>query len=210
MHFAIKGQRYAVAISARPLLIDGEPCRAKIDHRNHRIWLSDQVAKDERRRLLMHELRHAWVNAHGRKLDAEGDADDGGEMLDEVPRQYNEQGGDAVLESLEPVTTAVPQRGMGGSIMVVHAECGNCSARIAPGSIGTSKPEWSEDVGAWVIERGMLCLVCDQVTTWREQCTPAGMPLGHILPEPPPRVLTGADAGEWIARNPGACRVVSV
>src|SRR5690349_8344269 len=88
MHFTIDGRRYSVVIAQNPPLLDGLPCRAKIDHGRQKILLSPELARHERRRELFHELRHAWVAARGRAADDESDAAQAAEMMDVLMQQY--------------------------------------------------------------------------------------------------------------------------
>lgn len=208
MHFEINGTRYAVAISTRPILLDGEPCKARIDHRAGRIWLSGTLEKHERRFYLLHELRHGWIGAHGRASDPEADADQAAQMMGDIMDGYLAQGGDATLESLRPAVESISNRPATATMALREAECGYCAAHIALGSIAAGKPEWSDSFASHVCDRGFLCDFCDKVTSWREICDAEGVPLGSICPYPPPRVLTGAAAAQWLAEHQATARVV--
>lgn len=212
MHFQFEGRRrLVVGIAKRTLVKNGQPAAAKIDVAGGRIWLSDQLAKHERRKKLFHELRHAWTDARGPTVDTESDADDASEMMMEVMDQYLAQGGDAVLESLVPESEALGAKAAGAMMMAqTECACGYCGARIALGSIGGDGPIWSPDLHLWLTDRGMWCETCDCVTCWREICTPEGMPLGQAVAHPPPRVLKGKEAGQWINEHQTACRVLGV
>lgn len=210
MHFVIDSRQFTVAIAARPLILSGQPAKAKLDRVAGKIWISDQLPKHERRVALFHELRHCWIDAHGYASDVEADADQAAEMMDTVLEQYQQQGGDSVLESLEPLPQPGINKSSVGPLAMTSAHCGHCEAPIAIGSIPQTSPAWSADLGAWVIQRGILCAVCDRVTVWRETSSAEGMPLGAIVPYPPPRVLTGAEAAQWIEENQSVCRVQCV
>lgn len=208
MQFTIKGQVYPVRISSRPLFLDGDSCDAKIDLTHARILISNQLPRHERKRALLHELRHGWVEAHGRATSEEADADDVAEMMDVLMSQYLAEGGDAVLEALNPdpeKRQGVP-RMFGGPLSQVRADCGRCGAGVAVGSIGNDPPRFSDDGNVWLMDRGMLCPACDSVTAWTEMCSQEGMPLGAIVAHPKPRVLSGKAAGEWIAAHADDCR----
>jgi hypothetical protein len=141
-------------------------------------------------------------------VDDEADATDSAEMMDLLLEQYLAQGGDAVLEALAPDPDAPIGRGTGSTMARTEAECGLCHALTAVGSIANDPPVWSADLGVWTIERGILCGVCDRVTLWRESCSAEGMPSGLIVPHPPPRVLSGPEAGEWLRTHESVCRVL--
>lgn len=206
MHFTINSRLIAVRISPRPLFIDGQPCRAKLDRALSIIWLSDQLKRHERRKEVFHELRHLWIDATGHARDDESDAIQAAEMMDLVLEQFMQQGGDTVLESLNPVTEPAPARS--GNVPLRDDRCGFCLIPVAPGSIGTDPPVWDANLSGWKTYRGFLCQECgNRVTVWWEGCSPDGAPSGTIIAYPPPRVLTGAEAGEWISGHRDVCRV---
>jgi hypothetical protein len=207
MHFTIDQKPIAVVIAGRPLIKNGQPARAMFDPATDRVLISDQLPRGERERALFHELRHAWIHAHGFSTDAEIDADQSAEMMLTLMRQYAAQGGAELLERLEPEVPETAQRGMGGSMLLAMPRCGNCDAPAAPGSVATSRPEWQADFGMFIVQRGLLCEVCDRVSTWAEIANGEGWPLGTILHFPQPRVLAGVDATAWIRANPETCRV---
>lgn len=201
MHFQINGQRYVIIIASRPIVLGGDVCRAKIDHRGKRILICGKLKHHERRRELFHELTHAWRNAHGMPTTEEQDADASGEMMDAILEQYMQQGGDAVLESLDPPADAPANPNPSGPLARNEAECGYCHALTAVGSIGNDPPQFSQDTGSWIMLRGICCGICDHTTVWTETCSSEGMPTGRIVPHPPPRLISGAEASEWIARH---------
>lgn len=206
MRFTINSKVYTVGIAARPIILCGEALQAKIDHLNGRIWLSGQLAPTDRRKQLFHEFRHGWVVAHGRATGDEADADQFADAAEALMDQYLTAGGDAVLEAMQPVTDAQVAK-MTATMALREAECGHCHAPTAVGSIACGKPEFSPVSNVFVMDRGILCEVCDCVTCWREVCTEAGEPTGAIVPFPPPRVLNGAEAGEWIAEHRETARI---
>lgn len=211
MQFTIQRIANTVVIASRPILLNGQPCKAKIDPARKRILISHDVPRDERRRVLLHELRHLWVNAHGATNDPEVDADQAAEMMDALMRQYEDQGGDAALELLDPIADK-PHRtqsltAITGPLGNTSSECGGCGQRVFVGSIANGKPEWSTDADAYLMDRGMCCPACDKVTAWREACSEAGMPLGAIVAFPPPRVLRGAEASQWMREHAELCNV---
>jgi hypothetical protein len=208
MHFTIDDKRYVVGIAARPLILDGQPCKAKLARGNCTIWLSNELPRHERRRELFHELRHAWVDARGIASDEEADAIAAAEMMDTFMEQYLQQGGDVTLEALDPDPPAPASTIADLPIFQVEAYCGFCETKYAPGSIANDPPLFREEAKSFVMRRGFLCTNCDRVTIWSEACTPEGMPLGMILQFPQPTVLTGKAAGEWIAEHSERCRVV--
>lgn len=208
MHFEFGDRRYIVTIAARPLILLGQPCRAKFDPVGRRVMLSDQLPRHERRRELFHELRHCWVDAHGVAADHEADADDSSRMMDCLLDQYLQQGGDATLETMDPPAAASTSRAPVGAMAQVVAHCGECAAPMAVGSIAGGAPRWSDDAGTWLMDRGLLCEVCDRVTVWCESCTAEGMPTGNLAPYPAPCVLAGREAATWISEHRRECRVV--
>jgi hypothetical protein len=192
MHFDISGERYTVVIASRPLIVNKQPAKAKIEHGSLRILISDQLPRHQRKLELLHELRHAWINAYGPASNSEADANQAAEMMSVVMEQYLAQGGDATLEALNPDPVQSAHREPSGVMGSFFRECGSCTSRIASGSIEDSEPAWNEDASGWVMDRRMPCDACGSITVWRELCTAEGMPLGTILPHPKPRVLTSA------------------
>lgn len=210
MHFTINAQRYIVTIASRPIVLDGDLCRAKIDHRHGRILICGKLPRHERRRELFHELTHAWRQRRGQPKSEEQDAIESSEMMDFVLAKYLQQGGDAVLESMDPPADAPSNPNPSGPMSRSSAECGYCHAQTAVGSIGNDSPEWSQDTGSWTMGRGILCMICDRVTLWRETCSAEGMPTGFIVPHPAPRVVSGGEAVEWLSRHGQVCQVCAL
>lgn len=207
MHFEFDGRSFSVVISARPLMLDGEVCRAKRDLQHRRLLLSGQLPRNERRRELFHELRHLWIDRRGLPKDEESDAAQSAEWMDEAMSQYQQQGGDAVLESLEPLDDVKLERETNPGMARRYADCGYCHTPNAIGSIQNDDARFHPEISLHLMSRGILCCICDHVTTWRESCTPEGMPIA-IVPFPPPRVLEGLEAAEWITEHPNATRLV--
>jgi hypothetical protein len=208
VHFDINNRRFTVQIAPRALILEGQPSKAKLDRVRGIVWISDQVPSNQRRLILLHELRHLWVDAHGRAADDETDADQAAAMMDTIMQGYLEQGGDAVLEALTPPPETSINRAPVGPLVRFDPTCGYCQARLLIGSIASDPPAWNADLGSWTVDRGGLCEICDRVTVWREMATADGMPLGTFVAHPPPRVLTGPEAGEWIAAHADTCRVM--
>lgn len=208
MHFDLGKKRYAVRVWPETLKLDGETCDAKIEHIRQRILIAHDVPRHKRKSFLRHELRHAWVEANGRAADNEGDAVDVTAFADWFDEQYANQGGDAVLEALNPEESIQPRRFASGPQSQTTSTCGCCGALVAVGSIANDEPEWDRAAEAFTMTRGMLCAACDRVTTWTEICSEQGLPLGAIIAHPKPRVLAGAEAAAWIAAHPEACNVL--
>jgi len=206
MRFTLGDKHFTVVIAARPLMLDGQPRLAKLDRARGYIWISDQLPRHDRRQELFHELRHVWVDRHGRPVDDEADAVNAAQMMDWLHDQYLQQGGDAVLETLDPLPDVPLNKQASGRLMQAEVQCGSCRASIAMGSVANSSPAWSADLGAWTIARVAWCESCERATSWGEMCTAEGMPVGVILPHPPPRVLVGNEAKEWMQSNPKVCR----
>lgn len=208
MRFSIGDRAYTVHISPRPIYLDGHECDGRIDPDAGRIMLDGQLPRHDRRRVLLHELRHAWVIEYGRAGDDEADADDAAAFSDWAHGAYQAQGGDRALEAMEP-DAAPPSGQLTGAILCSTRICGSCAAPVAVGSIANGEPTWTPALGAWAMSRGMECEACGRVTTWAEVCTEDGMPLGTTLAHPKPRVLTSSEAGRWMReRAAGAGNVV--
>lgn len=210
MHFIIKGLAYTVEISPRPIFHKGQPCKAKLDPHARKIIIADQLPREERRRELFHELRHAWIIAFGKAEGEEADADQAAEMMDELTSQYIQQGGPETLEALDPQKqkTVMLSRFLTGPMAAVNRECGSCRSPIAVGSVSIGPAEWNELAGAHLMDRGMCCTQCFKVTVWKELATADGAPLGALVAYPPPRVLKGDDARAWIAAHPELCEIL--
>lgn len=207
MLFHVDNRQAPVRISTRTLLVGGQPVMASYDPVASCIWLSDQLPRHERRKRLFHELRHFWRDVRGLARDDESDAEDVADMMILFTDQLNAQGGEEALMRLTPEAKSRIPRPFGGQMYLTSAYCGNCGGAIAVGSIGNGSPEWDRDLNAFVMNRGLLCEVCDRVTMWRESCTEQGTPTGCVIPHPPPRVLDRPAAAAWIAENRDACRV---
>lgn len=206
----INGATFTVAIWPRPLFVDGQPAKAKIDYVGRRILISDQLARDERRRALFHELRHCWVQTRGRVSGAEADAIDVAELMDTILDAYTEQGGDDVLLAMHPEPETAPKvRNMAeGPLGQNWAQCGGCRQSVMIGSIHTTPPTWHPSAGVWIVERSMHCDRCEKITAWSEVSDQAGVPQGGIIAHPPPRVLRGEDARRWYAEHADLCDVI--
>lgn len=182
-------------------MLNGQPRRAKIDPRSCRILLSAELKRHERKRELFHELRHAWVEAHGRASDDEADADQFADATLALTEQYLGQGGDATLESLDPAPEKSPNQAA-ATIVLRDYLCGKCGKPAAIGDVINGLPKWSARHNAFTMDRGIVCDLCNDLpTVWRELCTEDGEPVGTILPFPPPRFLNGAQAAQWFAEN---------
>lgn len=206
MHFDFGGRRFVVAIAPRPLFVDGQPAKGKTDRPRCRVWLGDQLPRHERRKTLFHELKHLWNDLHGLPVNEEEDAVQTGEFIDAMMDQYQAQGGDGVLEQLNPEREATP-RFPSFAMAQVSATCGHCGTLTAIGSIDTSAPQWDAGLSSWVVYRGFWCESCDSVTTWGEYATPDGAPKG-LVEHPPPQVLRGSAAAQWIAEHRDTCRII--
>lgn len=204
MHFDIAGTRYDVAIAPRPIIRDGQPCKAKLDATARRILISDQLPRPERRRALVHELRHAWTAAHGRPADDEGDADDVAAMFEAVTQQLDRQGGTAALEALDPDAPPALARSVATPTGGNSIDCGGCGARVMVGSVNNGPPKWNVTYGQYVVARWMECEACGGFTAWHEVSTQAGEPVGTFVPYPPPVTLrTRAGLDAWLSAHVG-------
>jgi hypothetical protein len=188
MSFDVDGE-YSVSIAARPLILDGQPCRAKIDLTSRRIQLSDQLPRRQRRQKLLHELAHAWRDHHAKPADDESEADDLAAFADAMLTQYLAQGGDPAMESLDPEHIERDRHFQQRNALAgLTFDCGYCHAPASVGSIENGPPKWNEDLGGWTVERRLRCELCDRLTIWTETSSSDGKPFGEILPWPKPRV----------------------
>lgn len=208
MHFTLNDRRYVVTITSAPIMSNGEPRQAVLDRRHRRILISNEVARHERRIRLFHELAHVFDDIHGPPAagDEEGLAHDRAAFSEWIHEQYNTQGGDAVLEALNPE----PERnsaseGTGGDVFD-YRRCGDCNTPIAHGDVHFG--EVKEIGGGRMALEGcwLECPADSFVTTWSELADANGAPTNIILPYPQPRVLRGREAAEWLRTHAQLCR----
>ena len=209
MRFTVDSRVYSVIIAARPIVREGEPRLGWCDTVGRRIYLSDELARGDRERVLRHEIRHAWTAAKGLKDSNEADAEDVSAFVEWFDQELAAHGGAAALEALDPPPDSIPTGSVGRPILNQCA-CGNCDATVALGSVHSDPSKWNEVVGCWTMQRGMLCPVCDRVTVWCETCSEAGQPLGAFLNVPPPTVLKGEAAIAWQRGHQDVCRIAMV
>ncbi len=209
MFFAVDGITYIMMISPRPLFRSGQPAQGSCDFTRRLILLTDQMPRQRRLEVLIHEYRHAWRASRGIVSDSpasdathdEADANDIAEFATSFIQQLAEQGGEIALHMMLPTRDIRIGAQPTGPMTNKRAECGHCAAPIMVGSIRTSPPQWSEDLGVWTAHRGFACSTCNRVTIWTESATVEGVPSGSILPHPPPKILEGAAAVAWIAQG---------
>lgn len=194
MQFTFAGRVFPVVIVSN-LIRNGALREGWFDESAGQILISDTVAREKRRAVLFHELRHAWTSLHGRHAHgSEEDATDVGTFTDFVMESFAEQGGDAALAALNPAVSAAIER-VAKVTLRDRVEC-ECGVATMAGSVHLSEPEYLPLTGLHYVRRWFECEICGRVTIWREQCSADGLPIGGMLPKV--EVLTGLAAATWL------------
>jgi hypothetical protein len=182
MFVTINDVQHVVEITSKPLLRDGKKLNAMIAYNERRVFISSQIPPCDRRKELIHELRHVWTASRGLPADDEGDARDVTEFLDPILNQIDAQGGNAKLMALQPVTQAYGPNEYRGFAPNSRHECKVCGAITMSGSVMQTPPKMHEHYGVHFVERQFECDACGTVNKWSEFCTEAGSPTGQPVP----------------------------
>jgi len=186
------GSSYAVVVTARPIIREGNVRKCWCDCERKRILIADNATP--RGQLLRHEAWHAWAHEHRvpEQADQEELAHQVAAFSQAFDSQFQAQGGETALNGMMPsdreVLDAKKTRAGIAARALEWRCCGNCNAPVAPGSIETADPKWNVPYGTFVVDRSMLCEVCDARTHWTEKATAEGIPTGEICEMPRPRV----------------------
>lgn len=184
------------------LSCDGEKCEGLCDYSRRLLWLDGELLEDTIIDTLRHEHVHAWEAEVGATRTTEDRANFISTVSAAFDAEFANQGGlDALLavpiEGLRPSKqNAPPLRSL---TICDRIECGRCFTPVMAGSIYTSEPHISGSTGVRMVHRGMQCPVCDTVQVWQERCSEDGIPLGEFYHA---RILTGAEAAEWVVAHP--------
>jgi hypothetical protein len=180
MQINVSGNAYRVEIARTAIVIDGLCRDAAIDYHARRIRISPDAPRDQRKRLLMHELAHAIVYHRGAIPRDEEEHAVVFEAAAALGDQIDAQGGTAALMSMEP--PAATEATGSGVIYLDRVTCPVCDATIMIGSIEQGPAAIDPELGRPVAERSMQCDACGRKTRWREVVTASGLPTGVYLP----------------------------
>jgi hypothetical protein len=200
MQFKLLSRTISVHIVSN-LIRDGALREGIFDPDTDRILISDTVPRDRRRAVLLHELRHAWIELHGTpEPGSENDATDVGSFADYLIDAYQEQGGDDCLEAMNPAAQRMVERAVKVTVRD-RVEC-KCGTVIMAGDVNNGEVEYLPLTGLHYMQRWMDCEACGRLTVWREQCSEDGIALGAFLPDI--KVFTGRERLNWLRERSAA------
>lgn len=174
------------------------------------LLLSRIVEIDRREEVAMHEYVHAWFFHVPRPTTEEESC----QFIAFVREQFNQalesQGGREALRALPatrmPRLGTQPVRRMAPATPEAYAvadriPCGTCGSDVMCGSIVNGSQTLHQYTGQWWMDRWATCEACDDLQVWGEYCTPDGIPLGKYVSNPPPRMMRGREASQWLAEH---------
>ena len=207
--------RYAVRVPNQAIFNHlGEELDGLAIESRRLILISPAVQPDRREEVLGHEVEHAWSfhmpAAHTQEERAQLTAT----ILQSLRQDLDAQGGIAALRAIQPEPISLPYRapavkhfaGPGATYQALdRRECGGCNAETMCGSIATGPAELHEGLGQYQVLRWFRCEICNALNCWWEISTTDGRPTGVLVQVPPPRLLRGSEAAEWLSENAVAC-----
>jgi hypothetical protein len=213
MKFHVAGTyTFTLKIPDRPIFDGEEELEGRAMEGRRVILISCRVDPERRYEVLVHELGEAWgffvppprtdeerhtlSEVIQRQLMFDLDAQGGRDALMEVIPEHVE-----FVEST-PKASQVAARRDENYLAPDRRCCGNCGADVMCGSIEHGRPMFYEPTAEYQIPRWMECS-CSAYTCWFEVCSADGQPLGKLVQVPPPKVLYGDQARQWIRQHRG-------
>lgn len=205
MEFQCGSHVYSVRISPVKLFNDaGEELWALTDPKSREIVFSPELPADQRATYLRHEYWHVVCLHLPVPQDEESQAIMHSTVSEHFEEQFQRQGGAEELEGYQPIDKAEAVKAMVRGRLTStqrmisdRMPCG-CGADIMCGSIASDDARYVESLKTWARQRWAQCDACGNITIWSEVCDESGYPLGQFLQIPAPRVLSGAEAAEWM------------
>lgn len=210
MNFHVGPVVYTLVVSDRAIFdTEGNELEGVALEGRRLLLLSRIVEPERREEVALHEYAHAWrfnvpepsneeelarftgmvAQQFYKDLDAQG----GRDALVKLPMQrVNHIGRPAPTAS---VASVARQTVMGAPDRMC---CPTCEAEVMCGSIHNGEPFAHDASGKIRIERWMECEACGSLTVWLEVAAADGTPLGEFVSNPPPRVMRGLAATQWV------------
>lgn len=218
-------------ITAEAILVDGQELDGTSDERQREILIAAFVPPAQRLDVLLHELRHCWLNHFAKPRTEEEDCNFTAATTASALADLDAQGGVAALMRLKPVelpvcqplsTPSAPLEATGKHVVppaqvedwetlaAAHAgraQCGVCETIIACGSIVNSPPRWDTIRCGSVLDRTLYCPHCHHLQLWIEGCGTTGEPNGAIAAGP--TYVKGRAVDEFLEANPCAVGLIA-
>jgi hypothetical protein len=204
---------YSVSISPEKLFDEeGRVLDAVCRPRGRQILFAPDLAPEDRMRCLRHEFWHAWVNHNPRPVDEEAEAQMFAHVGEEFDIQLEQQGGNSELmkmalgpeepaDQIDPAKKSAMSSVIGSLVVKDRISCPVCGSTVMCGGFMDDAPTLVADLKAYACRRGAFCDICTSVITWWENCSPEGRLAGSILTSPPPGILRGADAMQYVRNH---------
>lgn len=186
---------------------DGVEAAGLCDHGKREIYISGDIPAGSRLKVLLHELRHAWLYELGTPANVEDDCNNAGSFAAAAMLQLQAQGGVQSLMRLRSDGVIDYQRPTEFSTAQLGAQCGRCGGRFPPYAIATDPPVLDATTGLLAVKRQLFCEHCGHVQIWRESATNGGLPKGEILSGPD--YARGEAVNQFIRQYPDACGAIS-
>jgi hypothetical protein len=175
--FRVGAVRYTLRITREPIVLNGKHYLGLCVESSREILISPEVAIDQRRRILFHELVHAHLYAHGRPDTEEGLCDFAATFAELAMVDLMAVGGEEALKRLGPGEELSPRR---RPINLSRSRSCRCGGTIPPGEIRCEQDDAAPDQ----VKLSMTCPHCDITIRWRELMTFGGLPSGVVVGEP--------------------------
>lgn len=176
-----------------------------------RLLLISRIVEPTRREeVAMHEYVHAWFFHVPRPTTEEENCQFAAFVAEQFNQALESQGGRDALRALP--ATRMPRLGSPPAQRIAPAApeafqvadripCGTCQSDIMCGSIVNGSQVVHQYTGQWWMVRWARCEACGDLQAWGEYCTPDGIPLGKYVSNPPPRMMRGAEAKQWLTER---------
>ena len=208
MQFHVGPYSYRLAISDREVF-DAEGSRLEgCAVEGRRLLILSRVVEPERREeVALHELIHAWAFHVPTPRTEEERCQLHAMIAEQFRRDLESQGGREAMMQLQP--QHVPHLGRPAPAQNPRAAkevfgrpdrviCSRCDSETMCGSVTNGEPELHAATGQLRMQRWFVCETCGTLTVWLERCTDDGTPLGEYIPNPPPRMMDGAEAARFM------------
>lgn len=206
MRFHVAAVIYELRIPSAPIFDGDQEIWGQCIPEWHKLLISPAAPIDQRRRLLAHELYHAWRFEVPKPNTEEELATLSATVNDSMDEDLERQGGTTALRQLRPEPADpvfVPDQV--GKPDLLGADdrmpCAGCDAYVMCGSIHHDPPEFHGATTRYRMTRWMVCDACGVLQVWLEWCSPDGTPSGKFVANPRPRLLWGHEASAWLAEH---------
>ncbi len=198
MQFRIGTRAYLVKRQWN-LALEGKPVDGLCSASLRAIWLDGELTPETIVGVLRHEHKHAWEFEVGSPCTSEDEANFFSTVSEAFEYEFEQQEGLKALmmlpiEGTNPGTTRPAQQASPIG-PIDHVYCGACGDPIMDGSIDRDEPEFIDSLNLHLVSSGCKCPTCGEIQTWKQRCTPEGIPLGEFYGA---KILRGPAADKWI------------